>query len=158
MDAFTIDVDDPRRDDVQALLVTHLGFAYTHTPVEHAHALDLHGLLDPAITFFSARSGGKLLAIGAIRQLEPTHGELKSMHTVQHARGRGIGRAMVFHLLAVARERGYERVSLETGTMDAFAAARALYAGAGFTECEPFGDYRPSDVSTFMTIALRPQH
>jgi putative acetyltransferase len=82
------------------------------------------------------------------------HAEIKSMHTAQAARGRGLGRAMLRHLLGVARERGVRRVSLETGTVPPFAPARALYASAGFRPCGPFGDYQPMDTSTFMTLDL----
>jgi putative acetyltransferase len=149
-----IRVDDPRAADVSELLGRHLAFANTHTPAEHIHALDIGGLLDPDITFFSYRLDGQLLAVGALRQLDGRHAEIKSMHTAEAARGRGIGRAMVGHLLSVARERGCQRVSLETGTMAAFAPARSLYASVGFGPCGPFGDYQPSPDNTFMTLAL----
>ena len=99
-------------------------------------------------------TGGDLLAVGALKQLDAEHGELKSMHTAAAARGRGIGAAMVEHLLDVARGRGLRRVSLETGSMDAFVPARTLYARYGFAECGPFGDYSPSPNSTFMTLEL----
>jgi putative acetyltransferase len=150
-----IAIDDPRADDVRALLERHLEFARGQTPPEDAHALDVDGLADPDVTFFSYRDGGgRLLAVGALKRLGPHHAEVKSMHTVEAARGRGIGRAMVDHLVGVARGRGFRRVSLETGSMAAFAAARSLYARAGFTPCEPFGDYRPSRNSTYMTLEL----
>jgi putative acetyltransferase len=150
----TIAIDDPRAGDVRALLEQHLRFAHDTTPVEHIHALDLDGLLDPAVTSFSLRDEGELLGIGAIKQLAPHHVELKSMHTVEAARGRGVGRSILEHLLAVAVERGADRVSLETGTMPAFAPARALYASAGFEPCGPFGDYKASPSNTFMTLVL----
>ncbi len=154
MERFVIAVDDPRADDVRALIGRHLGFANEHTPPQDVHALDLDGLLDPAVTFFSARRDGELLAIGALKQLDGDHAELKSMHTAEAARRQGIGRAMVGHLLSVARQRGYRQVSLETGTMDAFSPARALYDASGFTPCGPFGDYAPSPSSAFMTLTL----
>ena len=148
--------DDPRAADVLALLRRHLEFAYATTPAEHVHALDLDGLLDPAVTFYGYRRSGRLLAVGALRDLDRQHGELKSMHTAAEVRGRGIGRAMLAHLIGVARDRGLRRLSLETGSMPAFAPARALYARAGFTVCGPFGDYPPSVTSTFMTLVLEP--
>jgi len=154
MNPLVIGVADPRADDVQALLVRHLAFANEQTPPEHVHALDLDGLLDPAVTFFSARRNGRLVAIAALKELDPAHGEVKSMHTAAEARGRGAGRAMLDRLIGVARQRGYRRVSLETGTMDAFAPARALYANAGFEPCGPFAGYRPSLDNTFMTLDL----
>lgn len=150
----TISVDDPRADDVRALLAVHLKFARAQTPPEDAHAMDVDGLLDPAVTFFSYRAGGRLLAIGALKQLDPRHAEIKSMHTAQDARGRGIGGKMLEHLIAVGRERGYRRLSLETGSMASFAPARALYERAGFVPCKPFGGYRASRNSSYMTVWL----
>lgn len=147
-----IDEDDPRKADVRSLLERHLEFARGQTPPEHSFALDPDGLLDPAITFFSYRVGGSVLGIGAIKRLGPDHAEIKSMHTAEAARGRGIGRAMLTHLLDVARARGFRQVSLETGTPAAFAPARMLYQSAGFVRCGPFADYRPSDDNLFMTL------
>jgi putative acetyltransferase len=149
-----ITTDDPRRDDVRALLEQHLAFANRHSPPEAVHALDVDGLLDSALTFFSARADGALVGIGALKELDPEHGEVKSMHTAAAARGRGIGRAVLAHLVAAGRERGYRRLSLETGPMDAFAPARAMYASAGFVPCGPFADYTHSTYSTFLTLAL----
>ena len=148
--------DSPAAADVRALLARHLEFTTATSPPEDMHALDADGLLDPAVTFFSFRRDGELLGVGALKRLDGRHAELKSMHTVAPARGAGIGRAIVEHLIGVARERGYRRVSLETGSMTEFAPARALYASAGFVPCEPFGAYRRSRNSTFMTLALDP--
>jgi putative acetyltransferase len=152
--SFVIGIDDPRAADVHALLERHLEFCRATSPPEDVHALDLDGLLEPAVTFYGVRRGGELLAIGAIKELDSHHAELKSMHTAAAARGQGAARALVDHLLAVARQRGYTRVSLETGTMDAFVAARTLYQTAGFAACEPFGSYSPSPNSTCMTLLL----
>jgi putative acetyltransferase len=149
-----IAADDPRRPDVRALLARHLDFARAQTPPEHSFALDADGLLDPAITLFSFRADGSVLAIGAIKRLGPHDAEIKSMHTAEAARGRGIARAMLTHLLDVARARGYRRVSLETGTTPDFGPARALYEGAGFQPCGAFGDYQPSSHNTFMALDL----
>jgi putative acetyltransferase len=154
MARFVIEIDDPRRDDVRALLEQHLAFAREVTLPGDVHALDLDGLLDPAVTFFSLRHDGELLGVGAIKQLDAEHVELKSMHTAAAARRRGVGRAIVDHLLAVAAAGGARRVSLETGAGEAFAAARSLYAGAGFVPCGPFGDYGSSPNSAFMTRLL----
>jgi putative acetyltransferase len=149
-----IAADDPRKPDVLALLERHLEFALAQTPPEHSFALDMDGLLDPAITFFSYRAYGTVLGIGAIKRLGPDHAELKSMHTAEAVRGRGIGRAMLAHLLEAARARGFRRVSLETGTTAAFAPARAMYQGAGFVPCGPFAGYQPSEDNLFMTLEL----
>jgi len=151
-----IAVDDPRVADVRSLLDQHLTGVRLESPPEAVFALDVDGLVDPAVAFFSARSDGRLVGVGALKQLDASHAELKSMHTVEAARRRGVGRAMVDHLLSVAVERGLRRVSLETGTMEAFAPARSLYARVGFTACEPFGGYPPSPHSAFMTIVLDP--
>lgn len=147
-------VDDPRRDDIQVVLEQHLAFSRMVTPSPGVHALALEGLLDPAVTFFSARLDGELVGVGALKQLDETHGELKSMHTVRTARRRGVGGALVEHLLSVAADRNYRRVSLETGAMDAFAPARSLYAKLGFKPCPPFGQYVGSPTSACMTIEL----
>jgi putative acetyltransferase len=146
--------DDPRAADVRSLLERHMAFANEHSPPEDVHALDVDGLLDPDVTFFSFRASGELVGVGAIKQLDAEHAELKSMHTAESARGRGVGTAMVEHLLGVARSRGVRRVSIETGTMAAFAPARALYARAGFAPCEPFGSYTYSPNSICMTLWL----
>lgn len=147
-----ITIDDPRAADVRGLLERHLEFAALHTPPEDVHAFGVEQLIDRTVTFFSFRQCGQVLAVGALKRLDDQHAELKSMHTAAEARGRGIGRVMLDHLLRVARDHGFRRVSLETGSMAAFAPARALYAGAGFRPCEPFGHYQPSRNSTFMTL------
>jgi putative acetyltransferase len=154
VNGFQIAEADPRDPHVRALVERHLAFGRSFTPLEDAHALEVDELLDPSIILFAAREGEKVLAIGALKEIEDGHGELKTMHTAAASRGRGIGRAMLDHLLAEARRRGYRRVSLETGTMAAFAPARALYEGAGFVPCEPFGAYRGGPHNVFLTLAL----
>lgn len=149
-----IAVADPRAPDVRALLERHWEFARGQTPPEYSFALDEAGLLDPAVTMFGYRADGSLLAIGAIKRIGPCHAEIKSMHTSEAARGRGVGRALLAHLLDVARTFGCHRVSLETGTTAAYAPARALYHGAGFVPCRPFGGYQPSQHNFFMTLEL----
>jgi len=149
-----IATEDPLATDVQALLLVHLAFAREVTPEMHVHALGVDGLLDSSLTVFGARRDGELLGIGGLRQLNSRHGELKSMHTSQAARRQGVGRAIVVHVLRVATERGYERVSLETGTMDSFAPARALYSAMGFTRCNPFGEYTDNPYSLCMSLGL----
>jgi putative acetyltransferase len=150
----TIATDDPAAADVRLLLDRHLAFARLHSPPEDVFALDTDGLRVADVTFFSARRDGVLVGVGALRQLDPGHAEIKSMHTAEAARGGGVARAMLDHLLGVARFRGCTRVSLETGTMQAFAPARALYESAGFTPCAPFGSYRTSPNSVCMTLPL----
>jgi putative acetyltransferase len=149
-----ISVDDPRRPQVRALLERHLTFCQTETPPEHSFALDVDGLLDPAVTFVSYRDGDTVLGVAAIKELGTADVEVKSMHTRAEARGRGVGRALLGHLLDIARARGYRRVFLETGTTPGFAAARALYESAGFTPTGPFGGYPETGDNCFYTRAL----
>ena len=150
-----IAVDDPRKPEVRALLERHLTFCLSETPPEHSFALDVDALVQPGIAFFSYRdSDGTILGVGAIKELDASHAELKSMHTAAEARGRGVGRAMLGHLVSVARSRGYQRVSLETGTTPGFAAARALYSSSGFVPAEPFADYARTEDNTFYTLTL----
>jgi putative acetyltransferase len=154
MAAGTIALDDPSADDVRAILARHLAFAHATTKPEEVYALDVDALLDPAVTFVSYRDAGTVLGVAAIKELGDGQAEIKSMHTAAEARGRGIGRALVDHLLAIARARGNHQVSLETGSGPAFAPARALYARAGFVPCDAFGDYIPRPNSTYMSLEL----
>lgn len=154
MSEYQVGNDDPASADVQALLDGHLTFARDTSPPEDVHALDVTGLRERGVSFFSIRADGQVLGIGALKHLDPTHAELKSMHTAQAARRKGVARAMLEHLIDTAREGGYERVSIETGSMEAFAPARALYSSAGFEACEPFGDYVHSPYSVFMRLTL----
>ena len=145
------DLSDPR---IVALLRIHLAKAREETPPESVHALDLAGLKAPEITFWAAWENELLLGVGALKQLAPDHGEIKSMHTAEAMRGRGVGSVLLRHVIATARERGYLRLSLETGAMDYFQAARALYRRHGFSECAPFAGYVLDPNSVFMTLAL----
>ena len=151
-----IAIEDPSATDVVALLEQHLADMHAESPPESVHALDVERLRAPHVTFLSARDAdGTLLGVGAISELTPRHGELKSMRTAPQARGRGVAGAVVEALLDLARERGYERVSLETGSHAYFAAAHRLYERAGFAECGPFGAYAPDPNSRFFTLELR---
>jgi putative acetyltransferase len=144
-------VDDPRRPEVRALLERHLAFCVSETPPEHSFALNVDGLLDPKVTFVSCRDGDTVLGVAAIKELNAAHAEIKSMHTAAEARGRGVGRALLSHLIDTARTRGYQRISLETGTTPGFAAARALYESAGFVPTGPFADYPETGDNCFYT-------
>jgi putative acetyltransferase len=148
---------DPRADEVQDLIGRHLQFTSAASPPEFAFALDHNELVEPGVTLFGLWIDGELLAIGALKHLDDAHGELKSMHTAEQARGRGLGRRMLGHLVATASTRGYRRVSLETGSTEEFAPARKLYASAGFVPCGPFADYRSSAWNTFMTLEQPPR-
>ena len=144
-------LDDAR---VVELLHTHLIRARAETAPGSAHALDLSGLRAPEVTFWSAWEGDAVVGVGALKRLSADHGEVKSMHTAETARGRGVGSAMLRQIMAAARAQGMSRLSLETGSWAYFAPARAFYAQHGFVECPPFGEYRADPNSVFMTVGL----
>ncbi|MEV7606853.1 GNAT family N-acetyltransferase [Paenarthrobacter sp. NPDC089322] len=152
-----IETDDPARPDVSRLLSEHLADMFATSPAESVHALDHSALSQESITFWTAREDGVLLGCGALKALSPGHAEIKSMRTTTAARGRGVATSMLKHIVAEARNRGYERLSLETGTEEYFAPARRLYARHGFTECPPFGDYALDPNSVFMELPLSPK-
>ena len=149
-----IELDDLSRPEVHALLREHLDDMYDLSPPEDVHALDLSGLRSPDVTFWTVWENGALLGCGALKELTPTHGEVKSMRTPRAARRRGAGRAILQHIVSEARARGYERLSLETGSQDAFRPAHRLYESFGFADCGPFANYGPSPNSVFMTLEL----
>lgn len=153
-DALEIRRDDLGGPEIAAFLAAHLADMRATSPPESTHALDLDALRRPDVRFWSARLDGRLVGCAALRSLDAAHGEIKSMRVDPAVRGRGIGAALLRHLLAEARTAGFERLSLETGAMDFFAPARALYARHGFVECRPFGDYREDPNSVFMTRRL----
>ena len=146
--------DDLSGAEVQALIAFHLSEMHKHSPAESVHALPAEKLREPGVTFWSAWVGGDLVAIGAMKQLDLTHGELKSMRAAPTFRRMGLGEAMLRHLIAEARARGYERLSLETGSGAPFEPAIGLYRKHGFAECGPFADYSEDPFSTFMMLSL----
>lgn len=149
-----IEIDDPARKDVYALLDEHLRNMHELSPPESVHALDVSKLKSPKITFWSVRDGDQLLGCGALKELYPDHGEIKSMRTPAAIRLRGAGRAVLNHIIGEAKIRGYQRLSLETGPAQTFAAAHQLYLSAGFQQYDPFGDYTLDPHSVFMTLDL----
>jgi putative acetyltransferase len=144
-------LDDPR---VQTLLAHHFNTARAETSPGSAHALDLNGLRQPDIAFWSGWNGEHVIAIGALKRLSRFEGEIKSMHTEQSYRRKGAGRMMLQHIIAKARQMELSRLSLETGSQPYFGAARELYKRHGFVECPPFGSYVPDANSVFMTLEL----
>ena len=144
-------LDDP---EVIALLEVHAGGMLASSPPGTCHFLDLSGLKTPDITFLSAWEGETLLGIGAIKALDTETGEIKSMRTADAALGRGVGTAILRHIIGLARERGYGALKLETGTGAAFDAAHVLYARHGFVPCPPFADYQATDFNRFFALAL----
>jgi putative acetyltransferase len=149
-----IRVDDLAGPEIRALLEEHLRSMHELSPPESVHALDLAALRRPGITFWTAWSDGTLVGCGALKELDPRHGEVKSMRTAMSHRRGGVGRAMLEHIVAEARSRAYARLSLETGSMDAFLPARRLYESFGFSYCAPFADYAEDPHSVFMTRTL----
>jgi putative acetyltransferase len=147
--------DDLSGPEIRALLEEHVRSMHSLSPPGSVHVLDLAGLREPGISFWTVWSDGQLLGCGALKALSPTHGEIKSMRTVPAHRGKGVARALLRHIIEVAEARGYERLSLETGSPAAFEPARRLYARHGFAYCAPFDHYTDDPNSMFMTLRLR---
>lgn len=152
---YSIRRDDLTEPAIRALLEEHLRSMYALSPPESVHAFDVAKLRKPDVTFWSVWSGIELVGCGALRELDPRHGEIKSMRTAAAHRRQGVARAVVSHIIAEAQRRAYERLSLETGSNRAFEPAQRLYASFGFARCGPFGDYREDPNSVFMTRELR---
>lgn len=150
-----IKIDDLHHRDVLALLNEHLESMYALSPEESVHALNLGELRAPAVTVWTAWQNDVLLGIGALKELDPSHGEIKSMRTPTSRRRTGAGKAILAHIIYVSRRRGYSQLSLETGSTVDFVPARRLYERFGFTLCGPFGEYREDPNSLFMTRVLQ---
>jgi putative acetyltransferase len=150
-----IRVDDLTSPEIIRLLHEHLQSMALHSPPESIHALDLEALRNPDITFWTVWEDAELIGCGAIRELDSRHGEIKSMRTVSSHLRRGVAARLMHHILEEAKRRSYERLSLETGSMDAFAPARNLYASFGFKPCGPFANYVEDPYSVFMTREVR---
>jgi len=140
--------------DVIDLLRFHFDQMQSTSPPEACHVLPLDGLKDPAVTFWAVRDEGRLVGVGALKELASDHGEVKSMRTAPEALGRGVGSLVLAHIVNEARRRGYARLSLETGNTEPFAAALRLYERDGFVSCGPFGDYQDTPFTRFFTCEL----
>jgi putative acetyltransferase len=151
---YQIHLDDLRGPEIAVLLQEHLDAMHEHSPPESVHALNLDALRKPAISFWTAWDGANLAGCGALRELDPGHGEIKSMRTSTAYLRKGVAAQILDHVIAVAKQRGYHRLSLETGSHPPFAPARALYARFGFVPCPPFGDYFEDQLSICMTMLL----
>ena len=154
MDRVTIIEDDLSGEAIRELVALHLSGMHANSPACKVHALPVEKLRQPGVTFYSAWVGDVLAGMGAIRELDATHGELKSMRVASDWLGKKIGEAMLLHLLSVARQRGYARISLETGQGPAFEPALGLYRKHGFVNCEAFADYVLDDFSQCLTLQL----
>jgi putative acetyltransferase len=151
-----IRVDDLSSPGIIRLLREHLRSVALHSPPESVHALGLEALRNPDITFWSVWHDSELMGCGAIKELDSRHGEIKSMRTVSLHLRKGVAARLMHHILEEAERRSYERLSLETGSMDAFAPARSLYASFGFKPCGPFANYVEDPYSVFMTREVGP--
>jgi putative acetyltransferase len=147
-------VDDLSGEPTQALVKRHLEGMHANSPACSVHAFDLDRLRAPGVTFWSGWAGDDVAVMGALKQLDESNGEIKSMRVDDAFLGKGAGRAMLEHIIAEAREMGLKTLWLETGSTEAFAPALKLYESAGFVFCGPFGDYTDDPFSRFMTKAL----
>lgn len=149
-----IRVDDLTGEATRSLIARHLADMRATSPEESCHALDADALRDPAVTFWSAWQGDEIAGIAALKDLGGARGELKSMRVADGHRGRGVGRALLHHVIDAARARGMTSLWLETGTPEPFLPAQRLYAGEGFAQCPPFGDYADDPYSVYMMRAI----
>lgn len=149
-----IKIDDLTSGEVISLLEEHLADMYATSPAKSVHALDINALKDSSITFYSCWNNATLLGCVALRELDATHAELKSMRTASNARQLGVASTLMTHILTIAKQRNYKKISLETGSMDFFQPARQLYTKFGFEYCGPFGDYQLDANSKFMSCEL----
>lgn len=151
-----IKLDDLRGAKIAVLLQEHLQAMHALSPRESVHALDIEALRQPGISFWSAWEQDELLGCGALWELDATHGEVKSMRTAAAHQRKGVARALLMHILEQAQARGYQRLSLETGSMKEFLPSQTLYRSLGFEFCPPFGAYAPDPNSVFMSKVLDP--
>ncbi|MXP40642.1 GNAT family N-acetyltransferase [Altererythrobacter soli] len=151
---YRITADDPLRPEIAALLDLHLAEMHRWSPACKVHAMPAERLREADVTFFSAWDGDTLAAVGALKELGPARGELKSMRAAPEYRGKGAGQAILLHLIAEARRRGYTWLGLETGRPEPFQPAAALYRKHGFSECADFGDYLGDEFSVCMSRSL----
>ena len=150
-----IRTEDPATPDITALLNQHLDEMRSISPPESKHALDIEGLRAPDITFWSVRNNDNaLMGCGALKRLDSTHAEIKSMRTEPAHRRKGVAASLLAHIIDHAQSNQIARLSLETGAQDHFAPARALYERFGFVPCGPFGSYREDPNSVFMSRVL----
>ena len=146
-----IRIDALTHPAVIALLEEHHQDMLLHSPPESVHALDLSALSHPDITFWTVWKNNELAGCGALKELDNSQGEIKSMRTSKSFLRQGVAKLLLEHMIDQASSRGYQKLSLETGTMDAFLPAQKLYRQLGFEICPPFADYQEDPYSTFMT-------
>ena len=149
-----IRIDNLSGPEIEQLLTEHLADMFAASPPECVFALDLNGLKKPNITFWTVWEDSQLLGCGALKTLDETHAEIKSMRTTSAARNKGVASTLLRHIIDAAKQKGLNKISLETGSQDFFAPARKLYTKHNFTECGPFSDYKLDPYSVFMTRSL----
>lgn len=148
-------IDDLSSAEVQSLVTEHLSGMQSNSPPGHVYALAIESLRAPKVTFWTAWMDGRLCGCGALKELDPLTGEVKSMRTRAAYLRRGVGQAILDEIVRTAHRRGYSRLLLETGTGQAFEPAHALYRRNGFEWSGPFGDYTATDFNVFMAKDLR---
>lgn len=149
-----IKIDDLSGSEIAEFLEEHIREMKSVSPPESKHALDLEGLRKPEITFWTVWDDSRLIGCGAMKELDANHAEIKSMRTTFSFRGKGVAATLLQHILNEAKLRGYQRISLETGSMPFFEPAHNLYAKYGFENCAPFSTYKEDPNSVFMTRKL----
>ena len=150
-----IQIDNLSSDEIKRLLQEHHDDMLQHSPVESVHALDLSSLKASNVTFWTAWIDGELAGCGALKRLDDMHGELKSMRTARQFLRQGVAAQLLVHILEFAKAQSYQKISLETGTADAFVAAHNLYQRYGFKPCQPFSDYQADPYSLFLTKVIK---
>lgn len=151
---FEIRIDDLLGNEVKLLLEEHLEDMRATSPPESVHALDLDKLKDPTVKFWTIWQNKSLAGCAAIKSLDSSHGEIKSMRTANQFQNQGVASVLLKHILKEAQLMGYQKLSLETGSMDFFKPAHGLYKKYGFTFCPPFAEYSEDPNSKFMTLSL----
>ena len=150
----TLRIDDLSGQAIRALIARHLSGMHENSPPESVHALGVDALKQPGVTVWSAWVGEEIAGCGALKRLDAARGEIKSMRVADGFLGKGVGRAVLEHIVAEAGRMGLGSLWLETGSADAFRPAIGLYSSAGFKRCGPFGDYLDDPFSVFMTRRL----
>jgi putative acetyltransferase len=153
---FDFRIDDLSEPEVQALVAEHLAGMRGNSPPGHVYALAIEGLKKPEVTFWSAWRQSVLCGCGALKELDSTSGEVKSMRTRPAFLRQGVGQAVLDEIVRAAQSRRYQQLYLETGTGDAFSAAHKLYLRNGFSWCGAFGDYEATDFNVFLVKHLKP--
>jgi putative acetyltransferase len=151
---FKIKLDDLSGKEIFSLLQEHLEDMKATSPPESKHALDLDGLKDPSVKFWTIWDDTELAGCGAFKILDSEHAEIKSMRTSNQYQNKGVASKLLIHIIEQAKLFGLKTLSLETGSMDYFVPAHGLYKKHGFSFCGPFSNYKADPNSKFMSLEL----